>query len=1265
MNLRLEELATRVIPPSVTYWYRLEPRPRGVSLAEPTAAPVRDPLWFLTRQWQMGEFLAEDAGSPAYCQIASSSGSLTAWNTGDAPFTPIPADTPLEPLVEREQVTPDLALSVELGQTFEQLLDEQGGTPAQRDAFRAAFPLQLPFDADPETARFFSICSGRATDGVALLRAAQAGAAMPPSPGTVIADFQTWVAEVFGEIGTSDPPAWDTKVLQYDVRVTGDLPGNAGGEFSVVAARDGAFDWFAFDLVNAAENQGLGAAQQNPTLNIIPAHVRFRGMPNAKWWDFENNITDFGGIDVQRHELAKLAVMDFMLLHGNDWFVVPVDVPVNSIYRIDQFLVRDVFGGLTLIDRTDRVPTPAGRLWTMFSTVAPRGVSDFFLLPPTAAVAMQPGFILENVRFLRDPTANMDWAIEHQTEGGIGQPLLGAEEDARKRLTKPSVALVQQGAVVRYQIESSVPRDWFPFVPVATGNVVNEVVLRLGELLPDIHGLPVLPRGRLLPPIAELREQEIPRTGLEITRRNILTRWLNGRTHSWIARRRTSGQGEGSSSLRFDLAIPELPAVEAAAPPPVTGGTESGTVGAVLETGGDLVAPRFFGDDVLASCLSGHRIFAGSGDPPETVARIQQALADLGFAVDPDGNFGPLTGAAVTDYKTGKGISPNDPVVGPQTMAALDRDFAHELFDAKAEEVSGTRFDLGARIGVRVDLDDGLATCAFEKGICVEVGHLVAYAMPAVVASAWLASGGADGSMGLPANDPIELDATRYAQEFASSVRIFGGASDFDLPLNLWEAYLAGQGMTGVPNGPPQPLVTVAMDPEPVLLPQVVVRVVDAIPLSLGQGETLSLDQLAALAAVPGMEGVIAAIRALLPNLVFRRLYDSVTPEDIQKLVGEAVANDPTYAPPLFENFLEVVCPAGFDAAPLVAALKLWAGVVRRVYANVPTEPAIVVGTTNPFFGKQGYLSPAPAGVGVQSAWARGADGTGVGLIDMEHAWFLGHEDLPSGIPLLRGVNRPTSRGHGAGVLGVLAAIDNTVGVAGMAPATNIRLMSPLDVDPALSDKTDHVGALIFHALLVLKPGDVLLLELQGTGGLPVESLEHILLPIQMATAKGVIVVEAAGNGSNDLDAFRDPTTNNRVLNRLIPGEFLDSGAILVSASISAVPHSRDAESSFGSRVDCYAWGENVFTTGRRQDPVGPKDYFNFSGTSSAAAIIAGVCVLMQHLKRITSGSPTASFTPAEMRSILSDLANTTPSLSGGDRIGRMPDFDKLLAKAF
>lgn len=89
-----------------------------------------------------------------------------------------------------------------------------------------------------------------------------------------------------------------------------------------------------------------------------------------------------------------------------------------------------------------------------------------------------------------------------------------------------------------------------------------------------------------------------------------------------------------------------------------------------------LRGPRFSGDPVLEDCFAGnHRMLA-----PEdglAVKRVQSALIELGKSVGPlgdDGVFGTGTGTAVTEYKTEKGLSPNDPVVGPGTSKALDDD---------------------------------------------------------------------------------------------------------------------------------------------------------------------------------------------------------------------------------------------------------------------------------------------------------------------------------------------------------------------------------------------------------------------------------------------------------------------------------------------------------------------------------------------------------------------------------------------------------------
>lgn len=89
-----------------------------------------------------------------------------------------------------------------------------------------------------------------------------------------------------------------------------------------------------------------------------------------------------------------------------------------------------------------------------------------------------------------------------------------------------------------------------------------------------------------------------------------------------------------------------------------------------------LTNPRFAGDPVLEACLAGaHRMMTPETGP--AVAKVQQALIDLGFALPlhgANGSFNDETASAVAAYKTSRQIFPNDPVVGPKTMASLDEE---------------------------------------------------------------------------------------------------------------------------------------------------------------------------------------------------------------------------------------------------------------------------------------------------------------------------------------------------------------------------------------------------------------------------------------------------------------------------------------------------------------------------------------------------------------------------------------------------------------
>ncbi len=79
---------------------RLEPDATSRSLAEGFSAAVHDPVWFLSRQWQMGEHQGENATTPVLVTYSASAAPLRP--APDDPTGGDPAVVPAEALVENE-----------------------------------------------------------------------------------------------------------------------------------------------------------------------------------------------------------------------------------------------------------------------------------------------------------------------------------------------------------------------------------------------------------------------------------------------------------------------------------------------------------------------------------------------------------------------------------------------------------------------------------------------------------------------------------------------------------------------------------------------------------------------------------------------------------------------------------------------------------------------------------------------------------------------------------------------------------------------------------------------------------------------------------------------------------------------------------------------------------------------------------------------------------------------------------------------------------
>lgn len=373
-----------------------------------------------------------------------------------------------------------------------------------------------------------------------------------------------------------------------------------------------------------------------------------------------------------------------------------------------------------------------------------------------------------------------------------------------------------------------------------------------------------------------------------------------------------------------------------------------------------------------------------------------------------------------------------------------------------------------------------------------------------------------------------------------------------------------------------------------------------------------------------------------------------------------AASAPPPPAPSLIDTrrYLAVDVPEGIDAMEVAVTLQESPAVESAYPEGGPTPPPL-----NPFddprSANQGYLSAAPDGIDARWAWSSAAaDGAGVGFVDLERGWTLDHEDLAgANITIISGENRDY-HGHGTAVLGEVASRDNALGGIGIAPAATTRVVSQWRGGTAYS-----TAAAILSAAAAMQPGDVLLLEAQTTfptapGYVPVEVEDLVFDAIHATVASGIIVIEAAGNGSVDLDQFVD-LRGRAILNRN-SSDFRDSGAILVGAASAGVPHQRLGFSNFGTRIDCFAWGELIDTCGDGGVGQAIDTYTTgFGGTSGASPIVTGCALLLQSW-RLHAGL--ARCTATEMRRLLADPSvNTSSSSPASDRIGVMPDLRAII----
>ena len=598
--------------PTITIWNRLEGRPRAENCERALKAEVRDPLWMLSRQWQMGEFQGEDAASAILAKVHINTTSLTKYQPGEGDAMQFDVAVPLEVKVENQKIPfklggQEISLDLRLimGRHWLKLLDAKSLLLSLKADYLTNYGFSVP---DPTAESDVQVCAHlevwqqfaavakRSIDGYKLYQDLVLVADKVTAPDineeTILVDvrdkFVGWFNNLYYQPVEDDNPSWQPERLEYQFSCSAP---EKEKEKVLIADEyyQGHLDWYSLDvhdskrkLSDVDEPDSFSPVENTFTLSFLPSPITFGGMPHSRWWAFEDWKTNLGLINPDTPDINQLLLLDFALNYANDWGMLPLTMPVGSLANVEGLMVTNVFGEHIWIEASGRGRDEEWNRWSMFhlNTRGERDVpADLSLLLLPAAPKVLEGKPLEEACFLRDEVANMVWGLESLVPLATGKSKLGKEAGLELRSKyeqlSPQVEAflpVENEVKIKYQIVNSVPEHWIPFIPVHKQNDNREIQLQRAAMPRILDGADqtispnkIEPRTSILREGLEgeekepyfLYEEEVPKAGIKVYKTFQRTRWKNGKVLTWFGFRKQVGRGEGHSGLAFDQILPK------------------------------------------------------------------------------------------------------------------------------------------------------------------------------------------------------------------------------------------------------------------------------------------------------------------------------------------------------------------------------------------------------------------------------------------------------------------------------------------------------------------------------------------------------------------------------------------------------------------------------------------------------------------------------------------------------------------------------------
>jgi hypothetical protein len=370
-----------------------------------------------------------------------------------------------------------------------------------------------------------------------------------------------------------DSPSWSNENMAYAFALGTDGTQDLGTTHYPGGA---ALPWYAVDQQLAPTGTPLAPPIATTTQRRLATGVQFPGAPATRWWEFEDRRVDFGQVTGDAADWGRMLLQEFMFLYQNDWLSVPYTVKAGTLCALEAVRVIDVFGRTYALQAAgagqrseptnhDQLIDNDGNRWRLFAQtdLAATGAAPVpQLYVPASVRSPLVSRPVEQVSFRREEATNLVWAVESVISDGFAGGVDGASAaaqttEALRRLAPAVTTNSGSAGAYTYQLASTVPENWVPFVPAT--DEAGRLTLAQGALPRQVPGLQlplvqprtILLQGDLSQPYY-LHEHEVPPAGVRVDGLCYRARWYDGRTLHWFGRQRGPAQSGGSSGLAFD-----------------------------------------------------------------------------------------------------------------------------------------------------------------------------------------------------------------------------------------------------------------------------------------------------------------------------------------------------------------------------------------------------------------------------------------------------------------------------------------------------------------------------------------------------------------------------------------------------------------------------------------------------------------------------------------------------------------------------------------